>query len=56
MAVALSGDAHVANQHVRKTLSGRFPHSAPIPTGFVVQFSSDKSPLSGGLRRLTGII
>jgi hypothetical protein len=33
LTVALGGDAHVADQHVRKTPSGRFPHSASFRQG-----------------------
>ena len=38
LTVALGGDAHVADQHVRKTPSGRFPHSTPFRQGLSCTF------------------
>jgi hypothetical protein len=38
LTVALRGDAHLADQHVRKTPSGRFPHSAPFRQGLSCSF------------------
>ena len=38
LTVALGGDAHVADQHVRKTPFGRFPHSAPFRQGLSCTF------------------
>ncbi len=42
--VAVGGDAHVADQHVRKTSSGGFPHNAPFRQGLSCSFRASNGP------------
>ena len=44
--VALAGDTHVANQHVRKTLSWRFPCTISFRQGLPYRFAGPKEHLS----------
>ena len=38
LAITVGGDAHIADQHVRKTPLVRFPHSAPFRQGLSIMF------------------
>lgn len=38
LAIAIRRDAHVADQHVRKTSFSRFPHTAPFRHGLSYTF------------------
>ena len=46
--VALAGDTHVANQHVRKTLSWRFPCTISFRQGLSHRFAGQNIPTSHG--------
>ena len=56
LTVALGGDAHVADQHVRKTPSGRFPHCAPFRQGLSYSFLAINHRPRAPLAVLTGIM
>ena len=46
LTVAVGRDAHVADQHVRKTSSNGFPHSAPFRQGLPYRFRPGKQGVS----------
>jgi hypothetical protein len=47
LAVAVGGNAHIADKHARKTVSDRFPHNAPFRQCLSIMFRRQIAPIFG---------